>query len=557
MSSLRIDSRVCGSRARLQDSTFPRRRGSGDFESGGQDTRHWIPVCTEMTASGKRCLVSIRKSSPALALLLVICCGNAMSADVSPRVLDALHQGGSADTLLVFPDQSQPSLAPLKPDGDYLVRRRALVAALRARADIDQASTRAWLDARGIAHRDYWIANVIQARIPESAIRDLEARTDIARIEPNPLVRQTLPAQLEAKSLAVDPAAGIAWGVDKIEAPLVWAAGFTGQGVVIAGEDTGYQWDHPWLKSHYRGWNGATANHNYNWHDAIHDSTGNTCGNNVPYPCDDDNHGTHTMGTMIGDDGLSASPRHQTGVAPGVNWIGCRNMDRGNGTPARYIECMQWMLAPTDLTGNNANPDLAPDVISNSWSCPASEGCTTGTELQVAVDNLVAGGIFYVAAAQNSGPSCSTILDPPAIYNSNFVVGATNSTDALASFSSRGPVTGSALIRPDIVAPGVSICSSIPTNSYSCSYSGTSMATPHVAGTVALLLSAFPALKGHPHSVEQILRATTVRQGVTDPVNQTCGGTAATTWPNNMLGYGRIDAWNAYHEVIFIDGFGT
>ncbi len=349
----------------------------------------------------------------------------AMAADVSPRVLDTLSQTGSADTLLVFADQSRPSLAPLKPDGNYLVRRRALVAALRARADADQASTRAWLDARSIAHRDYWIANVIQARIPQSELGELAARKDIARIEPNPVIQQSLPAQIGAKSLAIDPAAGIAWGVATIEAPLVWAAGFTGQGVVIAGEDTGYQWDHPWLISHYRGWNGTTANHNYNWHDAIHDSVGNSCGNDAAFPCDDDNHGTHTMGTMIGDDGASAPSRHQVGVAPGAKWIGCRNMAAGVGTPARYIDCMQWMLAPTDLTGNNANPDLAPDVVSNSWSCPASEGCTVGNEIQAAVDNLVAAGIFYAAAAQNSGSACKTIPDPPAIYDSSFVVGAT------------------------------------------------------------------------------------------------------------------------------------
>ncbi len=255
--------------------------------------------------------------------------------------------------------------------------------------------------------------------------------------------------------------------------------------------DTGYQWDHPALQPHYRGWDGATADHNYNWHDSIHDSTGNPCGNDSPEPCDDAGHGTHTAGTFAGDDGAT----HQTGVAPGAKWIGCRNMDGGDGTPARYIECMQWMLAPTDLAGLNPNPDLAPDVINNSWGCPVSEGCTVGDELEAAVDNVVAGGILFVASAANAGPACETILTPPATYDSSFVIGATDTQDRMASFSSRGPVVASDLIRPDLSAPGVNVLSSLPPNTYG-TLSGTSMAAPHVTGTVALMLSVAPRIQG-------------------------------------------------------------
>ncbi|MGH8040606.1 MAG: S8 family serine peptidase [Rudaea sp.] len=482
--------------------------------------------------------------------------GSAAAADVAPQVRAAMSASGSADALLVFADQSTPSLTPLQPGGNYLVHRRALVAALRARADTEQSATRAWLDAQGIAHRDFWIVNLIQARIPASALAALAARADVARIEPNPRIPQHLP-QADHVMLPL-ATTGIASGVNRIHAPDVWAMGDTGQGVVIGGEDTGYQWDHPALKPHYRGWNGTSANHNFNWHDAIHDSTGNPCGNDSSAPCDDYGHGTHTMGTMTGDDGAG----NQIGVAPGAKWIGCRNMDEGNGTPARYIECMQWMLAPTDSNGNNANSDLAPDIVNNSWTCPGagspsgpSEGCTPPEILETAVDNLVAGGIFFAAAAENNGTyGCASITDPPAIYDASFVVGATNSSDTLASFSSRGPVTGDNLIRPDVVAPGVNVYSSIPTNAYT-TMSGTSMATPHVAGAAALLMSAFPALKGKPAEVASILRETAVRQGVTDPVTQSCGGIASTVWPNYALGYGRVDAFAAYSDVIFIDGF--
>jgi subtilisin family serine protease len=79
------------------------------------------------------------------------------------------------------------------------------------------------------------------------------------------------------------------------------------------------------------------------------------------------------------------------------------------------------------------------------------------------------------------------------------------------------------------------------------------MATPHVAGAAALVIAANPALKGHPVAVEGILRNTAVTAGITDPVNQSCGGTSRTTWPNNMMGHGRIDAFAAYQAALSAD----
>ncbi len=205
-----------------------------------------------------------------------------------------------------------------------------------------------------------------------------------------------------------------------MHAPDVWAQGFTGQGAVVGGQDTGYQWDHPALINQYRGWNGTTADHNYNWHDAIH-SGGGVCGANSPEPCDDSGHGTHTMGTMVGDDGAG----NQIGMAPGARWIGCRNMDQGNGTPATYSECYQWFIAPTDLNDLNPDPSKAPDVINNSWSCPLSEGCTDPNVLLADVEAVRAAGILTVHSAGNSGPTCSTVDTPAAIYDASFTVGAT------------------------------------------------------------------------------------------------------------------------------------
>lgn len=487
----------------------------------------------------------------ALALACAAAFTTASAAEVDPAIAVGARAPGGVDALLVFPP-AEAALAPLSPDADYKLRRRHLVATLRSHADETQRDVRAWLDARGIAHRDYWIANVIETHLTSTVLGALAARDDVVRIAGNPHLPGGIPRPQPAGPDTPTAPASITWGVQKIGAPLAWAAGDTGQGVVIGGEDTGYQWDHPALIDHYRGWDGTEADHDYNWHDAIHDSVGNPCGNDSPFPCDDYGHGTHTAGTFAGSDGGS----HQIGVAPGAKWIGCRNMDAGTGTPARYIECMQWMLAPTDLAGQNPDPDLAPDVISNSWSCTPSEGCTVGDEIEGAVDALVEGGIFFAAAAANDGPSCGSITGPPAIYDASFVVGATDSGDRLADFSSRGPVAGDTTIRPDVSGPGVSVLSSIPVNQYT-TMDGTSMATPHIAGAAALVMSIDPALKGNPAAVADILRETAVTAGVTDPYNDGCGGLTMDQWPNYQAGWGRVDVWAAVQmaDTEFADGF--
>jgi subtilisin family serine protease len=476
---------------------------------------------------------------------LAIACGSAWGGQINGDLAAAARRDGRAEALIVLKDQRTPALAPLAEGADYKARRRALVNALVERADTQQGGLRAWLESRGIEYQAFWIANLVYAKLSAADMAALAARDEVSRIEPNPTIRVPLPKREAASpSDAADGVAAIAWGVDKIKAPLVWAEGHTGAGVVIAGEDTGYRWDHAALKSQYRGWNGSTADHNYNWHDAIH-TANSSCPANSPQPCDDHGHGTHTAGTFAGDDHST----HQIGVAPGAKWIGCRNMNAGNGTPATYIECMQWMLAPTDLQNKNPDPDKAPDIVSNSWGCTDGEGCTVGTEIKAAVNNLVRGGILFVAAAANDGPNCSTITDPPAIYQLSFTIGATDSSDRLAGFSSRGPVANVKGVKPDVSAPGVNVYSAFPPNTYT-TMSGTSMATPHVAGAAALLMSAVPSLKGDPAAVERLFRKTAQRDGVTNPVNQTCGGTSPTQWPNNMIGHGRIDVYAAYKRAI-------
>ena len=152
---------------------------------------------------------------------------------------------------------------------------------------------------------------------------------------------------------------------------------------------------------------------------------------------------------MVGDDGAG----NQVGVAPGAKWMGCRNMNQGDGTPARYTECFQFAIAPTDSAGNNPDPTLRPHVLNNSWGCPASEGCTTRAELETIVNNTQASGIFVEVSAGNSGPGCSSVTDAPAIYSASFSTGAISQSNNLASFSSRGPST---FYSPSLLKPNVS-----------------------------------------------------------------------------------------------------
>jgi subtilisin family serine protease len=453
--------------------------------------------------------------------------GLSWQAKVHPRVLEQAAAGPAE--FMVFLEQ-QADLSSVAAGGPSKAERgRRVVAALTAAAESAQGPLLAELEARGLAHRSFWIANMILVRGDLSDVQALAGRADVRRLDANPSVRLVPPPAATAPPA---PAA-IEWGVLKILADQVWALGHTGSGVVIGGQDTGYEWFHAAIVSRYRGWDGSVASHDYNWHDAIH-AGGGVCGHDSPVPCDDHFHGTHTMGTMVGDDGGT----HRIGVATGARWIGCRNMDQGNGTPATYAECFQWFVAPTPVGGGAGDPSRAPDVINNSWACPPSEGCSFDT-LKAVVENTRAAGIVVVASAGNSGSGCGTISDPPALYDAAFSVGATDSADQIASFSSRGPVTvdGSERLKPDVSAPGVGVQSCVPGGGYA-SFSGTSMAGPHVAGLVALLLGARPDLAGRVDEIEEIVR----RAAAPKTSGQTCGGIPGTAVPNPIFGWGRVDA---------------
>lgn len=453
--------------------------------------------------------------------------------------------------------REQANLEPLREARVEPGSRRAkawkgtgVVERLRATAARSQRSLRVWLTSRGVEHRPFWVSNMVWVRCHVGVRDELRNRPDVERVVPN--ARLTRPSWIDPldvpRSAWEDESSGarrfVEWNIDLIGAPLVWADGVTGSGVVVGSIDTGIDWEHPALLEQYRGWNGGAAAHDYHWWDAV-DVGGGVCGPATSEPCDPDGHGTAVLGAALGDDGDG----NQVGVAPQAEWIGCRAWDESEGSSLALVsECLQWMLAPTDLDGSNPSPELAPDVINNSWICEPDEGCADPLVLESAVANLRAAGIVVVSAAGNDGSGCSTIDDPPAIYADALTVGSSNIDDQLSFFSSRGPVIvdGSSRRKPDLCAPGQNVRSSELGGGYQNGLSGTSMAAPHVAGTVALMISANQELRGQVQAIESILESTALPISVV----QTCGGTSGAEFPNNMVGHGRLDAFGAYLDAL-------
>ena len=314
----------------------------------------------------------------------------------------------------------------------------------------------------------------------------------------------------------------------------VW--GFVARESCLAGNDTGLDWDHPALINQYRGWNGVTADHNYNWWDATRTYPDG--------PNDGGGHGTHTTGTMVGDDGGS----NQIGVAPGAQTIHCKNMtDGGSGDDFTFSECFEWDLAPWDLNGQNPRPDLAPDAINNSWGYWGGNYPAFSDEIAA----LQAAGILVEVSAGNEGPTCGT-LRSPGDYAEVLTTGSINHESGpmpgtLTWFSSRGPslLTGEAV--PDVMAPGENIRSSVPGGGYEGGWSGTSMAGPHVTGLIGLMWSANPGLQGLVPETIQIIAQTAVP--LTGQSGSNCGGDYD-LGPNNDWGYGTIDALAAVNAAI-------
>jgi subtilisin family serine protease len=423
--------------------------------------------------------------------------------------------GGTKVVWVMMKDQADLSQAVSVTD--WSIRGQSVVDSLTNIAENSQNAIRATLAQQGINYQPFWIVNALRVEANQATIDALAKRSDVSAILaddvysiPEPQPGDELPKVLNAE-----------WNLNSMGAPKAWNTyGFRGEDIVIANIDTGVQYNHPALVRQYRGRQAdGTFNHNYNWYDP-----GLICGNPSVTPCDNVNHGTHTMGTMVGDDGDPG--QNQIGVAPHAKWIAAKGCENNSCTRQSLLSAAQWILAPTDLNGQNPRSDLRPNVVNNSWG-----GGRGDTFFQAVVQAWVSAGIFPAFSAGNSGSSCGS-ANSPGDYPESYASGAFDINNALASWSSRGPSYFN-IIKPNIAAPGVNVRSSIPNNGYG-SYSGTSMASPHLAGTVALIWSAAPSLMGDIAATRKILD-----QSAANTSDLTCGGTAEN---NNMWGEGKLDA---------------
>jgi bacillopeptidase F len=408
-----------------------------------------------------------------------------------------------------------------------LMKRSAIVSTLRAKANETQYSVKTYLEQekkKGNVKefKSFYIVNGMAVTGTKQVMERLATFPEVEEILPNEKV-QLIPSEssnTSTQSIA-NPLASIEWNIAKIDAPSVWKMGIDGTGIVVASIDTGVQLNHPALKTKYRGYDPANPDqpdNTYNWFDAV-------AGKPAPY--DDLGHGSHTVGTMVGSE---PNGTNQIGVAPGAKWIAVKAFSAEGGGSDDLLAAGEWVLAPKDAQGN-PHPEKAPDVVNNSW------GAGPGIDdwYRQMVQNWRAADIFPAFSAGNAGPGTGSVAFP-GNYPESFATGATDSNNQIAGFSSRGP-SAYGVMKPDISAPGVSIRSSIPGGGYGF-MNGTSMASPALAGVVALVKQANKSLS--VDAIEQILKQTAIP--LTDSTYPTS--------PNNGYGHGLVNAFNAVSYIL-------
>ncbi len=423
---------------------------------------------------------------------------------ISPALQQMLQTTASNEMITVVVElTSQANLDGIN-ESDRDMQAKKVVATLRSHADKTQRRLRRLLRKRQRRGKvadfvPYWVFNGMAVTAQPSVIDEIAALPEVNVIIPNATLSAPAP---NAATAGPEPNLAL------VNAPALWNLGFRGQGVVVANMDTGVDVTHPDLNASWRG--GSNS-----WFDPY--------GEHPNTPTDLSGHGTWTMSVMVG----GAAGGSDIGMAPDAQWIAVRVFnDAGSGTLAGVHAAFQWLLDP-DGDPNTAD---APDVVNGSWTYGGA-GCDL--EFDPDLQALRAAGILPIFAAGNGGPGSGSDYSP-ANNPSAFSVGAVANDDTLYTGSSRGPTTcgGPVQIFPDLTAPGVDIRSADLYGFYTTS-TGTSLAAPHVAGALGLLLSAFPNL-----SVAD--QEAALRNGAAD---------LGAAGPDSDFGYGRLDAFAAYQWI--------
>lgn len=491
---------------------------------------------------------------------------------VDPNLVRQLTAGGTQDFAIEFKERPDLSAAYSM---DWKARGRFVHRQLQQAAERSQARVAEVLNRRGERFQSFVVKNVILVRGGSyQTMESVLSFEEIKSVRIPPRMGLILPERFAAPDSKTPKAADsnrpkvLGTNLDWVQADEVWAQGYTGTGAVVGVIDSGVRYDHEALVTQYRGNLGGSFDHNYSWLDPE---------GNSPFPAPasnalDDQHGTHVAGTIVGDDfDANEATRDRVGMAPGAKWIACQGFPASGSVDAALLGCGDFMLAPTDLSGSNPDPDRRPMAVNNSWGdCDPG---TADTYYRDVVDSWNAAGVIPVFAAGNasncgySSPPGLATVGSPGSYADVFTIGSTGNSNGLyAPHSNWGPTNainlglpdfpdanGYPQLKPNVVAPGVNIRSTIGTGTTTydqAGWTGTSMSTPHVVGLMALMFDAADCLVGEYGTVGTLIQQTA---RPIDYASGTTGGAAAPgvgNFPNYATGWGEIDALDAVTAAI-------
>lgn len=457
-----------------------------------------------------------------------------VAVTVDQAVLEGIRTNGSGDYYVNF--ANTVDLAPAY-GMSWEDRGWYVYDTLKAQADASQAKALAYLAQTGLEYEAFWINNSILVKKSNlTVLNALQLFPGVQSISAPKTYKIYDPEIVSAPEvkLAIEP------NISHVQAPQAWALGFTGEGMTVANIDTGVRYTHQALVNKYRGnAGGGSFNHDYNWFDPY---------NTYTAPADANGHGSHTMGTMVGDDGAA----NQIGIAPGAKWMACRGCSTSSCTDAALLACGQFVVAPTPVAGGAVDPSKRANAVNNSWGdC----GRTYDSWYQATVDAWLAAGVYPVFSNGNASncdyptpPGLNTVGNPARSGNVTGVGSSGQSNGAYATHSNWGPtdnldtvnpVDGFNMLKPQVIAPGTDIRSSVPSSdtAYQGGWSGTSMSAPHVTGLVAMMWQAAPCLVGDYAATESLIEQTATHITYNDGSPLT-----PTDYPNFATGWGEINA---------------